>query len=170
MARSAARRRSIVASDIAINAAAIIGGGHLPAGGSSTAQQNPNATTVSASYSGARVLRGTHELRLINAAASALRAWLQCRPVVAHGSSRDHALDRLLGTRYLVAIVLATAGRWLIVNPILGATGNHQQCSADAREGAHSQTIQREALTPEPRIHNLAIAKYAFATRDVRHA
>ncbi len=137
-ARSAERRRSMVAGDIVINAAAtssltssssnrrsrgtgsaIIGDSRLPVGAPSTAQQNPNATTVSASYFGARTFRAGSTSFGFNAAASALRAWLRCHRVVAHNSSRITPLIALSARLYLVAIVLVTARRWLIVSPIL---------------------------------------------------
>jgi len=134
--RSGARRRSIVAADIAVNAptsssltssspkrrnvatsSPITGASRLPVGAPSTAQQNRNATTTSAPYVGARG-RGGRTTLGTSARPSARRAWLRCQPVVAHNSSRIAPFSTRLALLYRVAIVFVTACRWLMVSPI----------------------------------------------------
>jgi hypothetical protein len=99
--RSGPSRRSIVAADIETTNAAVASGmissskrrsratnsamtgaRCLPVGAPSTAQQNASATTTSGPYRGGRGARGRTSFG-VNAAFSALRAWLRCHPVVA---------------------------------------------------------------------------------------
>lgn len=100
---SSANRRKVGTSSC------ITGARRLPAGAPSTAQQRRSAATVSASYSGASG-RGRTILGVTDRA-SALRAWLRCHPVVAHGSSRITPLAALSARLYRIAIVLVTARR-----------------------------------------------------------
>jgi len=67
----------------------------FPVGAPSTAQHNRSATTVSASAFGASVLSVGFTTPGPSAAASALRTWLRCHPVVPQ-LVENHALGRLV--------------------------------------------------------------------------
>src|SRR5674476_421250 len=135
-ALSGASRRSIVAADITVSAAATLVAdvqltkapqprhqlAHhrrepLTRRRPSTAQQNRSPTTKSCPYWGTRGRRGRTTLGT-SPCPSALRAWWRCQPVMAHNSSRIAPFPTRLARSSRTAIALVAACRWLIVSPI----------------------------------------------------
>ncbi len=109
----------------------------------STAQHNASATT-SGPYRGGRGARGRTSFG-VNAAFSALRAWLRCHPVVAHNSSRILPFSALLARSYRVAIVVVTACCWP-TSSVPSTRAYRPQPSHPCRRGP-TRVLQRESTT-----------------------
>jgi len=165
-ARSAARRRSIVAADIPINATATsslsssspkrrsvgtnspsTGASRLPVGAPKTAQQKRSAPMTSSPYSSGLGLRGATILGF-NDCPSAFRAWLRCQPVVAPQLVEDSVLARLI--RPLVPRRDRLGHRMPLTHRKshpLGLTGPPKP----ARQACRTRAFQDESTTPPTR-------------------